>query len=486
MAKENVLFGSALLDDGDHAVSIDDIDRSFTRLHRFYCPHCHKEMYATFGKIQQSHFRHNGDKCQPSKYLHDLAEYVFLEEYRKCLESGLPFYLELRVPMPCNEACVLKKHSDCRDHYLLKTVDLTKEYTRISPEAKVDINNRFRRPDILLESMDGKQLWIEIWVSHETELEKRKDGRIIEIKIDSEKDLDRIRRHKIIQSEEGDLAVRIFGIEANDEDALFSNDDDDSNISYPCEKYFCFEAGSSGYKTEVLDSIRTATYPGLKYRCIMRLNWRGQHDSTEGAKGKQTTIDELRSTCIQRYSLAEGSPLYQGQSYDSLIMFEWKSPDIELPQHSTVLPQYQTSNKFPSRPPIPTQLSSNMDLDDVEWVDLGLPSGTLWAKEDTGGMMSFASALWTYGGHIPSRTDADELQECCTKVWDEDSNALVFTGPSGQSISFTCQGRESVYWLNAYEKEDPEYGQCFRICSDRKFWINDIGVYKAVNIRLIK
>ena len=51
MAKDEVLFGYALLDDTKHAVSIDDIDRSFTRLHKFYCPHCHNEMYATFGEV---------------------------------------------------------------------------------------------------------------------------------------------------------------------------------------------------------------------------------------------------------------------------------------------------------------------------------------------------------------------------------------------------------------------------------------------------
>ena len=44
MAKDEVLFGYALLDDTKHTVSIDDIDRPFTRLHKFYCPHCHNEI----------------------------------------------------------------------------------------------------------------------------------------------------------------------------------------------------------------------------------------------------------------------------------------------------------------------------------------------------------------------------------------------------------------------------------------------------------
>ena len=192
MAKNIVQYGYALLDATNNTISIDEIDRSFTKLHKFYCPHCHNEMYATFGEVQLPHFRHNSDKCQHSKYLHDLAEHVFYEEYSRCLDEGLPFHLELRIPTHCNNACVLKKHTDCNEHYIQKTVNLTKEYTLISLETRVGIEERYRRPDILLESLDGKQLWVEIWVSHETEEEKRKDGRIIEIKIETEKDLEKI------------------------------------------------------------------------------------------------------------------------------------------------------------------------------------------------------------------------------------------------------------------------------------------------------
>ena len=273
MAKDEVLYGYALLDDTKLTVSIDDIDRPFTRLHKFYCPHCHNEMYATFGDVQQPHFRHNGDKCQYSKYLHDLAEHVFYEEYSKCLNTGQPFFLELYLPAPCNKACVLNKHADCKEHYIQKTVDLTKEYTLISLESRVDIENRYRRPDILLESLDGKQLWIEIWVSHETEEDKRKDGRIVEIKINTEKDLGKIRQHKIVQSEGEDLDVRVFSIETDGTDVVFENEKSISSIKYPCEKYYCFEVGTGGAKAEIIDSIKTTVSPGLSYRLILRLNW---------------------------------------------------------------------------------------------------------------------------------------------------------------------------------------------------------------------
>lgn len=481
MAKDEVLFGYALLDDTKHTVSIDDIDRAFTRLHKFYCPHCHNEMYATFGEVQLPHFRHNGDKCQHSKYLHDLAKNVFYEEYSKCLDNGSPFFLELRVPTPCNKGCVLKKHANCSEHYIQKTVDLTKEYPLISLETRVDIDDHYRRPDVLLESLDGKQLWVEIWVSHETEEEKRKDGRIIEIKIDTEKDLDKIRQHKIVQSEGDDLAVRIFSIDTDEDDDLLEDEESISNIKYPCEKYYCFEVGTGGAKGEVIDYIRTTISTDLAYRVIYRLNWKGTHNGKEGCIGKQATENDLKYVCLQRYNSSEETgSLYQDKSYDSLIVAEWKSKSFKptsLQKNTT----YHRQNR-PTHLPV----SAAVDISDMEWVDLGLPSGILWAKDDVEGQTSFLGARKSYGSYVPSKTDAFELNEFCTKKWDDSARALVFIGPNGNSISFPCNSSNKTYWLNAYEQGDPKFGQCFHIGPDRHFWINNKEVSSAIYVRLVR
>ena len=398
MAKDEVLFGYALLDDTQQTVSIDDIDRPYTRLHKFFCPHCHNEMYATFGEVQLPHFRHNGDKCQHSKYLHDLAEHVFYEEYSKCLDEGTPFFLVLRIPRPCNEACVLKKHADCKEHYFQKTVDLTKEYTLISLETRVDLDERYRRPDVLLESLDGKQLWVEIWVSHETEEDKRRDGRIIEIKIETEKDLEKIRQHKIVQSEGEGLAVRVFSIDTNCADDLFLEDDLPIN-SYPCERFFCFEANTNGFSAEIIDYIKTKVTYDLSYRAILRLNWNGRHDSNIGIKGNQITQEDLRDFFIKRYySIVYGSRQVE-KTYDSLVVSEWKSEDIK--EKTITRSAYRSSYK-PSHPVPTLPVISVADLSAIEWVDLDLPSKTLWAKNDVTGQMSFGAARKAYGAHLPS------------------------------------------------------------------------------------
>ncbi len=486
MVKEDVLFGYALLDNTRQVVGIGEIDRSFTRMHKFYCPHCHKEMYATLGEIRQRHFRHKGDKCQYSKYLHDLAEHVFLEEYTKCLKEGLPFNFEFSIPRPCNEACVLKQHADCKEHYFHRKVDLTKEYTRISLETRVEIDERYRRPDILLESLDGKQLWVEIWVSHETEVDKRKDGRIIEIKIESEEDLEMIRRHNIVLSQGRGQIIRVFNIDADVADSLFL-DDERLVCGYPCEKYFCLEFGTFEPKVEVIDYIKDTIGRGLKYRVILRLNWKGRHDTTEGFKGKQTTLDELRDVFSRRFlSYSMDGGLNYDKSYDELIITEWKDKSVRPNPAPRSTPSYPSQNRQYRR--VPEQpAATTADISEVEWIDLGLPSGTLWAKEDTGGGMPFETARTTYGANLPTNKMAEELQEYCVKKWDYQAHALVLTGQNGNSISFFYNRSCKSYWLRDYDDAgDLLYARCFHIEAGYPFWINNADVTHDLNIRLVK
>ena len=73
MPQDFVKYGYALLDSMDgKVVGIDSLSRETSVQHKFFCPHCHGEMYPTFGPIQVSHFRHNGEKCKPDKYLRNV------------------------------------------------------------------------------------------------------------------------------------------------------------------------------------------------------------------------------------------------------------------------------------------------------------------------------------------------------------------------------------------------------------------------------
>ena len=192
MLADSVQYAYAIQDD-NRSVSIHSLTRETSGEHKYYCPNCRGEMYPTFGEIQYHHFRHNGTQCQHDNYLHSLAEHMFLEEYVWCLENKSPFILEIHNSVHCDRNCVEKKNRLCTKHSNINCIDLTQIYTKAQLETNVHLDGgRYRRPDILLTSENGEQLWIEIWVKHETKEDKRQDGNILELKISSEKDLEQI------------------------------------------------------------------------------------------------------------------------------------------------------------------------------------------------------------------------------------------------------------------------------------------------------
>lgn len=479
MAKNEALFGYALIDNTTHAVCINDIDRPFSRRHKFFCPHCHNEMYATFGKVQRPHFRHYGNKCQYSKYLHDLAEHIFCEEYTKCLNNNTPFFFEANIPRPCNESCVLWAHSDCKAHYIQKTVDLTKEYKIISLESRVDIDNHYRRPDILLRSETGKQLWVEIWVSHETEEKKRNEGRIIEIKIETEEDLKILQQHFISQN--GELTINYYNIISDGMDELITDDGPHEN-AFPCEKYYCFEADKSDFNGEIIDYIKTTISEDLLYRLILRLNWKRKYDSEEGVKGKQVSSKDLYDYCLQRYFVQRKnwSPV-SSKPYDALIVSEWNAKSLESPSI-----QKSTSSFSPYLQETTSSTPVSVNIMEMVWVDLGLPSNTLWAMNDLDEEMSFESAKKAFDAYLPSVSKIAELREHCTRVWDDNAQALVFTGPNGNSISFPCKKSNKSYWLNDQENGILGFRSCMHIGPDGHFRTNKMEAESTLFIRLIK
>lgn len=393
MAQGNVQYGYAIQDKQDRVIGIDTLTRESSSTHKYYCPHCHSEMYPTFGPKQEHHFRHNGTQCQHDNYLHSLAEKMFQEEYLKCLENNEPFILELHSHVECDRNCTEKKKRMCTCFHNVSCIDLTKIYTNVKLETNVNLEDgRFRRPDILLSSDDGDQLWIEIWVKHETQEDKRNDGRIIELKISSEKDLEQIKDHKLTKTADNELAIRLFNVEFGEDFII------DSTI----------------------------------------------HDA---------------QTCTSFHELIQFRKPYAKPSY------------------------YQKH----SSKPIDIDLSDgDFNPDSIEWIDLGLPSGTLWAKEDRGTSLPFNIARNKYLQSLPSKNHAQELRSHCERSWDSRTNRIQFTGPNGNSICFQCKGKNISYWLRDYEDRWREFGQCFHLGQDKSFYINDKDVTSLALVRLIK
>lgn len=386
----DIQYKHAIEDNSDRVVNISSLTKENRSGHKYYCPDCHNEMYPTFGKKYEHHFRHLGDVCQKNNYLHATAEYMFLEEYKKCLEKGAPFLLELHSRVKCDRNCTERKNRLCLTYKNKTVVDLTKIYTNIQCEHRVQVEEHYRRPDILLTSDDGEQLWIEIWVTHETIAEKREDGHIIELKITTEKDLEQIKNHKLVKTVDNELAVRLFNVDFHDEGIV-----EQENVT-------------------------------------------------------PENCTSFRAT-INRYA-------------------SFSRPSSKPVKHTSIMANIETE---------PFEETS------MEWIDLGLPSGTLWASYDFGTSVAFNTAYYGYRKHLPSKSDTEELRNNCTKEWLPETHTLKLIGPNGNSIYFRIIDKHISYWLNLYEEWN-DLGQCFHLFQDKSFYINDMPCSNPGKLRFVK
>ena len=86
--------------------------------------------------------------------------------------------------------------------------------------------------------------------------------------------------------------------------------------------------------------------------------------------------------------------------------------------------------------------SEKKELKNIEWIDLGLPSGTLWkSTNETGehtGYYTYDDAVNIFGDQLPTKEQFDELKEKCRWEWKE--NGYKVTSPNGNSIFLTALG----------------------------------------------
>ena len=87
-----------------------------------------------------------------------------------------------------------------------------------------------------------------------------------------------------------------------------------------------------------------------------------------------------------------------------------------------------------------------MNVDKLQFIDLGLPSGKLWAteniKDEDGNeaYVSFDKAVETFGAKLPTKEDWKELFENCIDQYDEERKGLVLVGPNGNAIFLPAEG----------------------------------------------
>ena len=83
---------------------------------------------------------------------------------------------------------------------------------------------------------------------------------------------------------------------------------------------------------------------------------------------------------------------------------------------------------------------STFNPDAFTYVDLGLPSGRLWATENAPGFYTFKEAVDTFGKLLPKGSAMVELIEESTCTWNNEKKGLDVTGPNGNSIFLPAAG----------------------------------------------
>jgi hypothetical protein len=91
----------------------------------------------------------------------------------------------------------------------------------------------------------------------------------------------------------------------------------------------------------------------------------------------------------------------------------------------------------------------------LKFVNLGLPSGKLWAAENAKNEngdeahFTFDEAVETFGDKLPTKEEWKELFEHCIHQYDEGRKGLVLTGPNGNAIFLPAKG--------FYDKDSKSY-----------------------------
>lgn len=130
------------------------------------------------------------------------------------------------------------------------------------------------------------------------------------------------------------------------------------------------------------------------------------------------------------------------------------------------------------------------------YVDLGLPSGTLWKdKNEDGGFYSYDQAMAKFGSKLPTKEQLEELKSSC--LWNWTGNGYKVIGPSGESIVLPAAGYRNCsgsvdgvgssgnYWSSFSTANVSNYACCLDFYLS-KVYMNDGNRCLGRSVRLVK
>jgi hypothetical protein len=97
------------------------------------------------------------------------------------------------------------------------------------------------------------------------------------------------------------------------------------------------------------------------------------------------------------------------------------------------------------------------------YVDLGLPSGTLWKttnetnpNDPEHDFYTYDEAVAAFGDNMPTKQQLQELIEECQWTLDDAQNVVTFTGPNGNTLVLPRKGKRSTNGVVYYDGSDGE------------------------------
>lgn len=85
-----------------------------------------------------------------------------------------------------------------------------------------------------------------------------------------------------------------------------------------------------------------------------------------------------------------------------------------------------------------TQYKNNETTPNGTFIDLGLPSKTLWKNDNEQGFYTYDEAVSKFGNKLPTKDQYSELKQYCSWSWT--GSGYKVTGPNGNSITLPAAG----------------------------------------------